>query len=107
MELEQPEFQNYIALEERAEMYRTSLILLNLKMLRMDFKQHPVLFEAAEYAGRCLGTVDYIRQIPYDLQRYRLKMPQDICDKHLVSIRNLWNRVYGKPKEELYDVILE
>lgn len=107
MELELPEFPDYVSMEERSEMYRTSLILLNLRMLQMDFKKHPVLFKAAEYAGRCLGTTDYIRQIPYDLGKYRIKMPLDICSKHSVSIRNLWNRQYGTPKEELYDVVLE
>lgn len=93
-------------MEERAEMCRSSLILLHLRMLRMSFNKHPELFEAAEFAGRCLGIVNYIRQIPYDLQRYRLKMPMDICAKNLVSVRNLWNRTHGTPKEELYDVVL-
>ena len=27
--------------------------------------------------------------------------------KYNVSVRNLWDRVEGKPKEDLYDVILE
>lgn len=54
-----------------------------------------------------MGTVDYIKSIPYDLGKFRLKMPQDICQKHAVSVRNLWNRQYGTPKEELYDVVLE
>lgn len=88
-------------------MYRTALILTHMRMLRMDFEQDPALFTVAEYAGRCLGTVDYIKQIPYDLTKFRLKMPQDICAKHSVFIRNLWNRQYGTPKEELYDVVLE
>ncbi len=94
-------------MEERAEMYRTSLVLLHLRMLRLDFNTHPEMFQAAEYAGRCLGTIDYIRQIPLDLQKYRLKLPMDLCEKHLVNVRNLWNRVNGTPKEELYDVVLQ
>lgn len=51
--------------------------------------------------------MDFIRQIPLDLAKYRLKMPMDVCNKHLVSVRNLWNRQKGEPKEELYDVVLE
>lgn len=73
----------------------------------MDFNNHPALFTAAEYAGRCLGVTDAIRQIPYDLSRYHLKMPQDLCTKHGISLRNLWDRQKGMPKEELYDVVLE
>jgi hypothetical protein len=86
---------------------RTTLILLNLRMLQMDFREHPALFAAAEFAGRCIGVTDTIRMIPYDLSRYQLKMPHDICAKHGVSVRNLWDRQKGTPKEELYDVVLE
>ena len=52
-EIEYQEFPDYVAMEERSEMYRTSLLLLNLRMLRMDFKAHPQLFTAAEFAGSC------------------------------------------------------
>lgn len=34
-------------------------------------------------------------------------MPEDILRKHNINVRNLWNRVEGKPKDELYDVVLE
>jgi len=34
-------------------------------------------------------------------------MPEDINRKHNVSVRNLWDRVLGKPKDELFDVVLE
>lgn len=34
-------------------------------------------------------------------------MPEDINRKYNVSVRNLWNRVEGKPKDELFDVVLE
>ena len=106
-ELENPEFPDYVAMEERCEMTRTTMILLHMKMLGVNFKQNPELIPVAEYAGRCLGTIDYIRQIPFDLSRHRLKMPKDICEKHVVNVRNLWDRNHGKPKEELYDVVLE
>ena len=57
--------------------------------------------------GRSLGIIDYIKRIPYNLQKYRLYMPEDINRKHNVSVRNLWDRVLGKPKDELFDVVLE
>lgn len=59
------------------------------------------------HRGRCLGVVDYLRQLPHDLSKYRLKLPLDLCAKHEVNIRNLWDRNKGEPKEELYDVVLE
>jgi len=55
-EIEYPEFPDYVTMEERSEMYRSSLILLNLRMLRMDFKAHPQLFTAAEFAGSCSSS---------------------------------------------------
>lgn len=94
-------------MEERAEATKTTLILMHLKLLQMDFKNNPSLFTAAEFAGRCLGVTETIRQIPYDLNRYQLKMPMDICGKHGVSLRNMWDRQKGTPKEEIYDVVLE
>ena len=61
--------------------------------------------------------IDYIKKVPFTLKRYKLYLPEDIMRKvpkvtnfdwqHNVSVRNLWNRIEGKPKEELFDVILE
>lgn len=34
-------------------------------------------------------------------------MPEDIMRKYSVNVRNLWDRVEGKPKDDLFDVILE
>ena len=33
-------------------------------------------------------------------------MPADICLKLNVNVRNLWDRIYGKPNDDLFDVIL-
>ena len=34
-------------------------------------------------------------------------MPDDVMRKYNVNVRNLWDRVEGKPKDDLFDVILE
>lgn len=34
-------------------------------------------------------------------------MPEDILRKNNVSVRTLWDRVEGRPKDELFDVVLE
>jgi NADH dehydrogenase [ubiquinone] 1 alpha subcomplex assembly factor 6 len=65
------------------------------------------LLKAAELAARLLGVVDYLKSIPYDLKYYRLLMPESICRKHSVTIRNLWDRARGEPKNNFYDVVLE
>ena len=43
---------NYLNLEERGQNMRTSLILIHLKMLRFDLKEHPELIQVAEFAGK-------------------------------------------------------
>lgn len=64
--------------------------------------------------------LDFIKKIPYTLRRYKMFMPEDIMRKvqrfpnlnksniqHNVNVRTLWNRVEGKAKDELGDVVLE
>lgn len=64
--------------------------------------------------------IDFIKKIPYTLRRYKMFMPEDIMRKvqypvnqnnqniqHNVNVRTLWNRVEGKAKDELCDVVLE
>ncbi|EGR30252.1 hypothetical protein IMG5_136840 [Ichthyophthirius multifiliis] len=90
-----------------AEQVRTNMIFLNLQLLRIDYKDNQQLIECAQSVGRCLGILDYIKRIPYNLRKYRLYMPEEINRKHNVSVRNLWDRINGKPKDQLFDVILE
>ena len=63
--------------------------------------------KAVEHVGIAVGIVDYLRRIPIGLKKYRLYLPSDVCAKHNVTIRNLWERVEGKPRDELFDVVLE
>jgi hypothetical protein len=49
--------------------------------------------KCVELVGRSIGIVDFIKRIPYNLKKYRLYMPDDICQKYNVSVRTLWNRV--------------
>ena len=67
--------------------------------------------------GIAVGIVDFIRRVPFSLKKYRLYLPQDVMAKvihklskifkHNINVRNLWERIEGKPKDELFDVILE
>lgn len=74
--------------------------------MQIDIKNDDLL-KAVEHIGIAVGIVDYLRRIPFGLKKYRLYLPNDICEKHSVSLRNLWERVEGKPKDELFDVVLE
>lgn len=51
-------------------------------------------------AGRAIGICEYIKRVPANLRGYRLYMPTEIANKHNVTIRTLWDRTHGKPKEE-------
>lgn len=61
-----------------AEEIRANLILLNLSLLRIDFKAYPVLSKCATLVGRAIGIVDFIKKIPMTLRNYKLYMPEDI-----------------------------
>ncbi|KAL4470689.1 hypothetical protein ABPG72_001800 [Tetrahymena utriculariae] len=106
-EADHPRLNNISELAYLAEQIRSNMIYLNLQLLRIDYKDNLAVHQAASSVGRCLGIIDYIRRIPYNLRKYRLYMPEDINRKYNVSVRNLWDRVEGKPKDQLFDVVLE
>jgi phytoene/squalene synthetase len=95
-----------------AEGVRTSLILLSLELLRVPITKE--IEEVAVEAGRAIGVCEYIKRVPYNLRTYRLYLPDEITKKHNVSVRNLWDRIHGQPREQyllrlfrLFDVVLE
>jgi NADH dehydrogenase [ubiquinone] 1 alpha subcomplex assembly factor 6 len=45
--------------------------------------------------------------VPYSLRNNRFLLPEDLLSKYSLTVRNIWDRVYGKPSEELFDVALE
>lgn len=81
---------------------KTSLILLTLELLRIPITNDIV--EVAVEAGRAIGICDYIKRVPYNLRTYRLYLPQEIINKHNASVRNLWDRIHGKPREEYHSL---
>lgn len=105
-DLETIEVPDMMKLEAMAEANRTTLFLLTLQLLRINYKQHEV-FAVAEQLGRGYGILDYVRKVPFSLRYHRINMPKDIMEKHSVSIGNMWDRVYGKANENLFDVVLE
>jgi NADH dehydrogenase [ubiquinone] 1 alpha subcomplex assembly factor 6 len=65
------------------------------------------LSECASFIGQSIGIADYIKRVPFNLRKYRLYLPEDLQRKHNVTVRTLWSRHDGKPKEELFDLVLE
>ena len=51
METNTPTLSDLTQLEDMAENIRTTMILLNLKLLRIDFEENPALIEAAQHIG--------------------------------------------------------
>lgn len=54
METSTPTISDLSQLEEMAENIRTTMILLNLKLLRIDFEENPILIQAAQHIGSIL-----------------------------------------------------
>lgn len=45
--------------------------------------------------------------MPYSLRNNRFYLPEDVLAKYNLTTRNIWDRVHGKPSEELFDAALE
>ena len=89
------------------ESYRIPLFLIYLKLLRINFKDNNSLLRIVELASRGSGIVENLRSIPYSLRKYKLFLPIDLQIKHSITMQNLWDRINGKPREELFDLVLE
>ncbi len=48
-----------------------------------------------------------MRRIPYGLRNNRFFIPEDILFSHNLTADKLWDRVHGKPKEEIFDAVLD
>jgi len=105
-EINTPNCGDLTQLETIAELNRGTLFQIILKLLQQDLENEAIQ-AVSEHAGKCIGMLDFIKRVPFTLKRYKLFLPEDIMRKHNVSVRNLWNRIDGKPKDELFDVILE
>lgn len=81
-----------------AEKTRGSTIMLTLELLRVELTRE--VEELAMEAGRAVGICDYIKRVPANMRSYRLYLPEEITRKHNVTIRTLWDRTHGRPKEE-------
>ena len=54
-----------------------------------------------------MGICEYLRRVPYSLRNNRFMLPQEILTKYNLTPKNIWDRVHGKPSEELFDCALE
>lgn len=54
-----------------------------------------------------IGICEYIRRVPYSLRNNRFLLPEEILGKYNLTTNNIWDRVHGKPSEELFDGVLE
>lgn len=93
----------------RAETNYVNLYIMYLKLLKIqvDLNKDQEFLALMENAARCQGLIEYLKLVPYDLMKYRLRFPVDICDKYNISVTNIWERINGKPREEFYDAVLE
>ena len=93
----------------RGETTHVNLYIIYLKLLqvKIDINKDQEFLALMENAARCQGLIEYLKLVPYDLMKYRLRLPLDLCERHGISVANIWERIYGKPREEFYDAVLE
>lgn len=60
--------------------------------------------DAISYLGQAvllhliqIGICEYLRRVPYSLRNNRFFMPEEVLAKYNLTVRNIWDRVYGKP----------
>lgn len=75
MELDSTGLDDILQMEQLAENVRTLMILINLRLLQVDFRQDVELIQCAEYLGRAVGIADFIKRVPYNLRQYKLFLP--------------------------------
>ena len=87
---------------------------LNLTLLKLHLLKIPISVEKnfdflqlLEFYSSGIGIVEQLKLIPFDLKMYRLRMPEDVCSRHNINIRNAWDRLNTKPKDDFFDVVLE
>ena len=105
--MENREVKNMLQLETLSENMKMIQLLINLKLLRIEFKQNVELMECVELLSRSIGIMEFIRRVPYNLRNYEVYLPEDIMFKHNVNPKNLCDRNRGKAHPDLNDVILE
>lgn len=93
----------------RAETNHINIYIMYLKLLQIqvNLNTDQEFIALMENAARCQGLIEYLKLVPYDLMKYRLRFPQEICDRHNINVANIWERINGKPRDEFYDAVLE
>lgn len=96
-------------LTSRAQANYVNLFIMYLKLLRVkvDLGTDHEFLALMENVARCQGLVEYLKLVPYDLQKYRFRFPAEVCDRYAISVANIWERLDGKPREEFFDAVLE
>jgi len=77
-EIENPELPDMSAMISLCERLRVNMIYLNLSLLQINFSKDVELMQCATYVGKCLGLLDALKRIPYNLRKYRVCIPADL-----------------------------
>ena len=83
------------------------LILTSLLKIYINVDRDINYFKALEKFAIAEGVLMYVLRTPYHLQKQQNIFPLEICQHFNFTIKNLWDRTKGKPREEFYDSVLE
>ena len=108
-EISKPQTKTLPEFVTRAETNCVNMYVMYLKLLRVqvDLDKDQDFLALMESAARAQGLIEYLKLLPYDLLKYRLRLPVEVCDRHGISVASIWERINGKPREEFYDAVLE
>jgi NADH dehydrogenase [ubiquinone] 1 alpha subcomplex assembly factor 6 len=58
-----------------SEANRAPFIALILKLLRIPYEEDENLRKSIELVSRGIGIIDYVKRVPFTLQKYKLFLP--------------------------------
>jgi hypothetical protein len=84
---------------------KSTLLALTLELLRIEVDNQNMR-DALGYLGQAvycaftqIGICEYLRRVPYSLRNNRFLLPEEVMGKYNLTVRNIWDRVHGKPSE--------
>ena len=84
-----------------------TILKLHLLKIPILIEQDAAFLKLLELYSNGVGIVEQLKMIPGDLKFYKLRMPEDVCVRHNINIRNIWDRLNSKPNDCFFDVVVE
>jgi hypothetical protein len=91
----------------QSQKIHTPLLLSTLTLMNIKIPESPELIEVIETVAGVMGLIETVRMIPQDLKNQKIRIPQEVMNKHGLTSTNIWDQQIGHPNNDLFDAVLE